>query len=69
MIVLYTIGCPSCRVLEEKLNKKKIKFSICTDTEKMIELGMTTMPVLEVDGVRMNYNQAFAWVSEQEGHN
>lgn len=66
MIVLYTIGCPSCRVLEEKLNKKKIKFSICTDTEKMIELGMTTMPVLEVDGVRMNFKEAINWVNSKE---
>lgn len=31
----------------------------------MIEMGMSTMPVLEVDGVRMNYVEAIKWINER----
>ena len=56
--VLYTTGCPKCRILEKKLNEKNVKFEICDDTEKMKEIGITSVPVLSVDGNNLVYYEA-----------
>lgn len=66
MIILFSTNCPRCKVLESKLDEKGINYSVVDDVEKMIELGMTTMPILEVDGVRMNFKEAINWVNSKE---
>lgn len=69
MITLYSTGCPNCKVLISKLDEKDMPYSIVDDVELMLSMGLTTVPVLEVNGEKMNFNQAFAWVCEQKGHN
>ena len=64
-VVLYTIGCPLCLVLEKKLDAEGVTYEKFEDKDKMIEMGMSTMPVLEVDGVRMNYAKAIKWINER----
>lgn len=64
-IVLYSTNCPRCRVLETKLKQKNIDYHVVDDVDKMIELGMTEVPQLEVDGVRMNFSEAVNWVNEK----
>ena len=56
--ILYTTGCPKCRILEKKLNDKQIKFDVCNDTEKMKEIGIMSVPVLSVDDNKLNYYDA-----------
>jgi predicted DsbA family dithiol-disulfide isomerase len=56
--ILYTTGCPKCRILEKKLNDKQIKFDVCNDTEKMREIGITSVPTLSVDDNKLNYYDA-----------
>lgn len=68
MLTLYTIGCPNCIALAEELHKSCLDYEVCKDVDKMIEMGMTTMPVLEADGVFMNYAQAQAWIKSQKGN-
>lgn len=65
-IILYTTGCPKCRVLESKLKSKGIDFDTVTDVEKMISMGIMEAPVLEVGGVSMSFNQALEWVLSQK---
>lgn len=65
MIILYTIDCPKCKVLEKKLESNSITFEKCYDTNKMIELGFTQTPQLEVDGVIMNFTEAIKWINER----
>lgn len=64
-VILYTIGCPRCTVLEKKLDAKGVTYEKFDDKDKMIEMGMSTMPILEVDGVRMNYAKAAKWINER----
>ena len=33
MVVLYSTGCPKCKVLEKKLNADKIEYSISDDID------------------------------------
>ena len=63
-VVLYTIDCPKCKVLETKLNSKNIPYEVFKDKDKMIENGLSTMPVLEVDGRLLDFGQAVKWINE-----
>ena len=65
MVKLYSIDCPKCIVLEKKLDKANIKYDICKDTKEISFKGMSVMPVLEVDGTRMDFKEAIKWVNER----
>jgi len=65
MIVLYTIGCPKCNILEEKLDAKNIQYKKCEDKDIMISKNMDKLPVLEIDGMCMDYISANDWINEQ----
>ena len=52
-VVLYKgVTCPICKVIAKKLEAKNIPFEAITDVDYMISKGITTVPTLEVDGVR-----------------
>ena len=64
MIILYSTNCPKCKVLEQKLKSKNIEYIEFTDVDKMIEMGFSVMPMLEVDGVIMDFGTANKWINE-----
>lgn len=64
-VTLYSTNCPKCQILETKLNKKGISYSVITDINVMIEKGFTQVPVLEVDGEVKEFRAANTWVEEQ----
>ena len=65
-IILYsTSTCPSCRNLKSQLNNKGIIYEVCDDEDKMISIGIQHIPVLEVDGNRLNYKEALKWIMER----
>lgn len=63
MITLYSTHCPKCRVLETKLKQKNVEYVECTDVDKMIELGITSAPCLDVDGKMLDFPSAVKWVN------
>lgn len=67
MVRCYSIGCPRCIILEKKLKDKGIEYEIFSDKKKMIEMGLTDVPILEVDGKKMEYKEAVNWINKQEG--
>lgn len=60
-IVLYSTGCPMCHGLEDILNNKGISYTLCTDENKMRELGITQVPVLSIDENLLKTPQAMKW--------
>ena len=63
-MVLYTTGCPKCRILEKKLLDKGIGFEKCDDKEVMSSLGMVSLPMLRLDDGRMlGYFEAVKYVN------
>lgn len=62
-IILYTIDCPKCIILDEKLNKKGIQYSVSKDKEEMKKLGITKCPVLSINGELLDFEQAVVWVN------
>ena len=67
MIILYSTNCPKCKILEQKLKSKNIEYIEFTDVDKMIEMGFSVMPMLEVDGVVMDFTTANKWINEFKG--
>ena len=62
--VLYTTHCPKCEILERKLKEKGVDYEVCEDIDRMRELGIGGVPVLELpDGGRMDYFSAVKMVN------
>ena len=66
MITLYSTHCPKCRILERKLQEKHIVYGEVNDVQVMLEKGMTEAPMLEIDGVALNFSEAIAWLNKPE---
>jgi len=62
-IILYTIDCPRCKVLEKKLQQKEINYSICNDIKIMTEKNIQELPVLSIDGKLYQYKEAINWIN------
>lgn len=66
-IYLYTIDCPACKVLEQKLIRKGIDFVKVSDIEILREKGLEVFPVLEVEENKLlSYGEAVRWVNNCE---
>lgn len=64
-IILYSTGCPQCKVLKQKLDAKGIHYIENNSVDEMLALGIRQAPTLSVDGVVMNFKSAIAWVNQQ----
>lgn len=61
MTVLYSTGCPKCKILEKQLRQHNIEFNIITDKNLMIEKGFKSAPKLEIDNKILDYPDAIRW--------
>lgn len=62
-IILYTTGCPRCKIIEKKLELKGIKFKTNTDEDEMVAIGLTEAPSLCVGGELLGFSDAVAWIN------
>ncbi len=63
--ILYSTGCPKCKVLKTKLDSKGIKYTEVNDVEEMLRLGIDTVPVLFHNNTRMEFKEAVDWTNNQ----
>lgn len=63
--MIYSNGCPKCRVLEAKLNAKSIKYDKNQNVSEVAEKGFNSLPVLVVDGGYLDFVRANDWVNGQ----
>ena len=67
MVTLYTTHCPKCRVVEKKLNMAGIEFNTSQDIQKLVRLGYSSAPILEIeDGTMLKFKDACHWVDAQQ---
>lgn len=64
-VVLYSTGCPKCDVLKKKLDTKNITYRENRSVDDMLRIGISEVPVLEVNGNRMSFKEAVVWVNAQ----
>lgn len=67
MVVLYTTGCPRCKILKKKLDEAGIEYTENNNIDEMLSLGISEVPVLKVNGEFLNYNSSIEWLSNREG--
>ncbi len=72
-VVLYSTGCPKCKVLEAKLKNHKIFYRLITDKNEMVKNGFQSVPVLKVNDKFFDFCDAInlvkSWGSNCEGKN
>lgn len=65
-IILYSTGCPKCKILKNKLESKGVHYTENTDIDEMIALGMKSAPALKVGDEMFDFGHAVTWVNNQE---
>ena len=65
-IIFYSTHCPKCRILERKLNEKRIAYKEVNDIDTMKKLGIVSVPVLAVAGKLLQFGAAIDWVNQKE---
>lgn len=67
MIIIYTSEtCPRCKILKKKMTDKNIPFvEEGNNYSTILELGMTELPVLQMDNTFMDYPTANNWVNSK----
>jgi glutaredoxin len=63
-VILYSTGCPKCKILAKKLDEIGVLYTVINDVGTMLELGISTAPVLSVDDELMDFNKAIGWVRQ-----
>ena len=67
MITLYSTHCPKCKVLELKLNQKKINYNIVDDPDAVVDFGkennILSAPILDIDGKIYEFSSAIKAVN------
>lgn len=67
MVILYSTGCPRCKVLETKLKQKDVNYIICDNVEEMFKKGVGSVPCLDIEGEILDFGAAVKWVNSLEG--
>lgn len=63
-VIVYTIHCPACNVLEKKLQKAGIDYDIVDDVKQMPNI--TQFPMMQVNcGPLMTLKEANQWIKEK----
>ena len=62
-VVLYSMGCPKCDVLQSKLDRAGIKYHKVYDKWEILSKGYDVLPILEVDGNPLEFSAAVKWVN------
>ena len=63
-IVLFSSGCPKCKILKQKLDEKQIKYEVSEDFDELITQNLQTVPVLKVNGKYYQFGEAIKLIGE-----
>ena len=61
-MILYSNGCPKCKILENELVSRGYEFTKSDDFTELMKVGYRTAPILIVNGVIMEFKQALDYI-------
>ena len=65
MVTIYTTAtCPRCRILKEKMDTKGIEYQESSNIDLLLEKGIQSVPVLEVEGELFSFKDANDWIND-----
>lgn len=69
-IILYTINCPKCKVLELKLKQKNLSYSTVDNAEEVVKIGklhnINSAPFIYVNDTFLDFSQAIKFINERK---
>lgn len=65
-VKLYTTHCPKCKILEERLNEKKVKYEVIDNIEELQKMNFKSVPNLEIDGKIYNYLDSIKYLNKMK---
>ena len=67
MNLLFSTGCPRCKVLAKKLDEKNIPYLVVSDEKELAARGIISVPVLCLDGSdeMLMFSDAIKWVNKE----
>lgn len=68
-IILHSTGCPLCKRLKKELDAANIQYELNTDEEIINQLNLEYLPVLEVNGKKLEFSDARNWIKETTNGN
>lgn len=66
-IILYSTGCPKCKVLESKLNAKGVTYDTVSDIEEIEKTGFSEVPLMKIGDSLLDFRSAVNWVNSLKG--
>ena len=63
-IILFSNGCPRCKILKQKLDDKQIKYTISDDFDEVMDQGLQTAPVLKVNNKYYQFGDAVKLIGD-----
>lgn len=61
-VIIYTSPtCPKCEILKTKFKNKNIEYREINEYKTLIELGITEVPIVSINGVKMDFVTANNW--------
>lgn len=66
-MILYSNNCPRCKILKTQLEDADIPFEVSSDFKKVIDAGLRTAPVLEVNGQMLTFDMAIKYILVERG--
>ncbi len=66
-VILYSTGCPKCKILCKVMTENHIPFVENNSVEDMQALGFTEAPKLSVNGTIYNFTDALKWARQNGG--
>jgi 5'(3')-deoxyribonucleotidase/glutaredoxin len=63
-VILYSTGCPRCKVLKQKLDNSGVQYTVNDSVDDMLALGIAQVPVLSIDGELLPFAKAIEWVNQ-----
>lgn len=63
-IVLYSTGCPKCKILKKKIEEKGIIYEENNSVDQMLDIGLESAPALSIDGDILLFKDALEWVKK-----
>lgn len=67
MIIFYSNHCPKCNILEKKLKSSGIEYTEINDIKFMLDKGIASVPMFEINGEMFTFPEAIEWLNKQEG--
>lgn len=63
IILYYSTGCSKCKVLKTKLGNKGLNYTEVNDIDIMKQLGISSVPVLGVNGELLKFKEANDYIN------